>query len=136
MTDDEAPGNGTSDHLRWAGRIIRWAVLAAVVLAGIGAVKIGVWANHWYVAEHFFYPDVDPAHPEGGPYRDIAKLLRSGNEALVDGVVRLGEAAVLVIVAVVLHRRRRSTSAAPSRGPLTVGDEAQSVPSTGGIIDA
>ena len=96
----------TSDHVLWSRRVAAWALVAAVVLAGLGAYKVGVWANHWYVAERFFYgPDVDPAHPKEGPFWDIATLLRSGNEALLDGFVRLGEAAVLAVVAVALRRR-------------------------------
>ncbi|GIG19733.1 hypothetical protein Cch01nite_04570 [Cellulomonas chitinilytica] len=110
---------GTEDHALWSGRVAAWAVVAAVVLGALGVWKVGVWANHWYIAERF-YADVDPAHPKDGPYWDIATVLRSGNEALVDGAVRLGEAVVLVVVAVVLRRRQRVPS--PDRAAASAAD--------------
>ena len=86
------------------GRLYRWSIVIAVVSFIVGVWQVGIWANHWYIAERFFYVDVDEAAKQG-PYWDITQLLRSGNEALRDGFIWLGIAALSVLVAVLLRRR-------------------------------
>ena len=102
----EVPSEATRATSRWFECIYSWSVGLAVGSFVVGAWKVGIWANHWYIAERVFYPDVDEAAKQGS-YWDITQLLRSGNEALRDGFIWLGVAALWVVVAVVLRRRRR-----------------------------
>ncbi|NTW40490.1 MAG: hypothetical protein HGA44_11495 [Cellulomonadaceae bacterium] len=99
----EKPARATG---RWTGRIFSWSFGLACLSLMLGGVNIVIWANHWYVAEQVFYPEVDEAAKQG-PYWDIAQLLRSGNEALLEGFTWLGVAALCGTVALVLGRRRR-----------------------------
>ncbi|QHT57812.1 hypothetical protein GXP71_18175 [Cellulomonas sp. H30R-01] len=71
-----------------------------------GAWLVAEWANHWYVAERFYAVHLDPSDPGDPTYSDIARLLGSGNEALVTGVVLLVVAAGLVAAARLLRRTR------------------------------
>lgn len=102
----EVPARPTRATRRWLDRTYSWSVGLAAVSLVVGAWKVGIWVNHWYIAERVFYPNVDEAAKQG-PYWDIAQLLRSGNEALRDGFIWLGVAALCVGVAVALRRRRR-----------------------------
>jgi len=96
-------------------RVARWCVTAAVVLIAIGVWNVGVWVNHWYIAENFFRPYGDYAAAKSGPTWDMWVLLQTGNVALVQGVVSLLVASALVIAGVLLRRtaspRRRTRSA-------------------------
>ena len=87
------------------GRTYSWSVVIAIMSFIVGAWQIGIWANHWYIAEHFYYSQVDEAAKQG-PYWDVTQLLRSGNEALLNGFIWLGIAALSVLVAVLLKRHR------------------------------
>lgn len=83
------------------GRTFAWTVRFAVLFVGLGAWKVGVWANHWYIA-HMFYAD----HGDDADiYQAMATLLMSGNDALLDGLVWLAAAAVCVVAAVLIRRR-------------------------------
>lgn len=88
-------------------------VIVALFTFAFGAWNVRVWANHWYIAEHFYYPDVDEA-AKVGPYGEIAQRLRSGNEALRDGFVLLAATLVLVGLAIVLRRFARRQYDAPT----------------------
>ena len=102
----EVPTEPAREMGRWAGRVFSWSFGLACLSLMLGGVNIVIWANHWYVAEQVFYPEVDEAAKQG-PYWDIAQMLRSGNEALLDGFVWLGVSALFAVVAAVLGRRRR-----------------------------
>lgn len=88
----------------WTGGVLSWLVAGAAFSFVAGVVKVGIWVNHWYVAERF-YDDVNEATKEG-PYWNITQLLRSGNEALLNGLSWLGIAILCVLVAAVVRRRR------------------------------
>jgi hypothetical protein len=90
----------------WRRVLAGWAVVGAVLAAVRGAWLVAEWANHWYVAERFYAVHLDPSDPGDPTYSDIARLLGSGNEALVTGVVLLVVAAGLVAAARLLRRTR------------------------------
>ncbi|WP_407343575.1 hypothetical protein [Pengzhenrongella phosphoraccumulans] len=94
----------TPRTVRWARRTISWSLGIGLFTVLLGAWKVGVWANHWYIAEHFYYVDVNEA-AKTGPYWDITQLLRSGNESLLEGFVYLGIAAICFGLFAVLSRR-------------------------------
>lgn len=87
-------------------RVLTWSIVGAAVSVVVAGWKIGVWANHWYIAEKVYVPHVDEA-AKTGPYWDIAQLLSSGNEALLAGFVWLGVAVVCAVVASAARRRSR-----------------------------
>jgi len=101
--DGVAQDRSVRPQPRWAARVASWFTVLAVVSFGVAAWQVGIWANHWYIAERVYYPWVDEAAKEG-PYWDIAKLLESGNEALLNGFVCLAVAALAVAVAVLARR--------------------------------
>jgi hypothetical protein len=98
MADDEGLSmtmDVEAQRTRGTGRAAsRWTTLA-VVLFVVGAWQVGIWANHWYVAERFYEPGVD-----------TTLLLRSGNEAMVTGLVWFAVALVCALISVALRRRR------------------------------
>lgn len=79
----------------------------AVIMFLVAAAKVAVWANRWYVAERFF-----DSHPDGSPTTDLdtyaTQLLRSGNQALLQGLVMLATGLVVVGLAIALGRRRNT----------------------------
>ncbi|ROS31407.1 hypothetical protein [Cellulomonas sp. PhB150] len=85
-------------------RAISWVGTLAVIAVLVGAWQVGIWVNHWYMAERFANGATDATWT-------IAELLRSGNEALVHGFCWLGVSAALAVVAGALVRRARSRSA-------------------------
>ncbi|MDC7120480.1 hypothetical protein OMK64_02910 [Cellulomonas fimi] len=91
---------------RWRRVLTGWAVAGAVLAAVRGVWLVAEWANHWYVAERFYAVHLDPSDPADAGYSDIARLLESGNEALVTGVVLLVVAGGLVVAARLLRRTR------------------------------
>ena len=91
---------------RWVERVLTWSIVGVAVGVVLAGWKIGVWANHWYIAEQVYVPHVDEA-AKTGPYWDITQLLRSGNEALLAGFGWLGVALVCGVVASVARRRSR-----------------------------
>ncbi|MFF2452266.1 hypothetical protein [Isoptericola sp. NPDC058082] len=102
---------GTADgaaHRRGtlAGRTASWCAVVATLAFAVGAWQVGIWANHWYIAERVYYPTVDEAAKEG-PYWDIARLLYSGNQAMLTGLVCLAVAGLAAALAVLARRRAR-----------------------------
>jgi Zn-dependent alcohol dehydrogenase len=82
----------------------RWLGLAAFTAFGVAAWKVGVWVNHWSMAERFLHARAGGG-PEGGDWWAAADLMSSGNHELVVGLGWLGVTAVLVAGAVVARRR-------------------------------
>jgi hypothetical protein len=73
------------------GRAQRWLWLGALTTFAVAAWKVGVWVNHWYVAERFLSKRAD--------------LLSSGNRALVAGLCWLGVMTAFVAGAIIARRR-------------------------------
>lgn len=91
---------------RWRRVLAGWVVVGAVLAAVRGVWLVAEWANHWYVAERFYAVHVDRSNPADADYSDIARLLESGNQALVTGIVLLAAAGGLVVAARLLRRTR------------------------------
>jgi hypothetical protein len=73
----------------------------------IAVVEVGTWINHWYIAEQFLAP-LTGGTSDTPALRDIALLLRTGNQKLLAGICWLGGALLLVVVAGLVRRRRAS----------------------------
>lgn len=122
MADDGSAQPGLTRRPRtWQDQMYWWAVGAALLLTGLGLWKIGVWADHWYTAEQH----LDAAGASGAPpFQDMWELLRSGNDALVDGVSRLAGAAACLVAAVIVrhgwHGLRRRSATPQDVGPASV----------------
>jgi hypothetical protein len=88
---------------RGSQRAISCAGTAVVIAFLVGAWRVGIWVNHWYLAERFANEEFDASWT-------VADLLRSGNEALVNGFCWLGAAVALGVVTRALVRRARRRS--------------------------
>ena len=103
--DDHEPRDEVVLAPRRMDQGLRTTVSIAVISFLVAAGKIAVWANRWYVAERFF-----DSHLDGSAKTDLdgyaTQLLRSGNQALLQGLVMLATGLVLVGLATALRRRR------------------------------
>lgn len=87
------------------GRGQRWLARGAWAAFALAAWQVGIWINHWYVAERFL--SARGGGPDGGDWWAAADLMSSGNRALVAGVCWLGVMAVFIAVATIARRRSK-----------------------------
>ena len=80
--------------------------ISALTAFAIAAWNVGIWVNHWYVAERFLNSQAGGG-PEGGDWWAAADLMSSGNRALVTGLCWLGVMASFIAVSTIARRRSR-----------------------------
>jgi LPXTG-motif cell wall-anchored protein len=85
----------------WTGGVLSWLVAGAVVGVLFAASRVIVWANRWYIAERFY-----GSRSMEGRDAEVIRLLRTGDQQLVNGFFWLGIALLFVLVAAVVRRRR------------------------------
>lgn len=88
------------------GRAQRWLSIGALTAFAVAAWNVGIWINHWYVAERFLNSRAGGG-PDGGDWWAAADLMSSGNRALVTGLCWLGVMAAFIAGATIARRRSK-----------------------------